>query len=273
MNNIKELIVNGKLVPFLGMGIFKDTVATDGTHMPFDSDSMSMALNDNRTMSVRLMYEYSRVAMSLEQRKGREFIVAKTNHIYSSKVYEPPLIYKTLKELQPPYVIDTNLDDSACKIYDGVNHFMIVGTSRVMGGPDRFIVYKYDVSTKTYNEIEKNELNNSIPILFKPLGSTVPNKNFIISDADFVDWLTEAMGGFAMPVFLKEYKDQKSYLFIGLDFSRDTLRMVANELTMGLDGGYIVEDKEILSKKEEQFISTHKLDKIALSVQEFIEGL
>ena len=32
--------------------------------------------------------------LSLEQRKGREFIIQMTNHIYSSKEYEIPDIYK-----------------------------------------------------------------------------------------------------------------------------------------------------------------------------------
>ncbi|MDD3774765.1 MAG: hypothetical protein PHV08_02270 [Sulfurovaceae bacterium] len=273
MDKIRESIINGTLVPFLGMGIFKDVISSDGSALPYDSDSMSLALNDNRPMSTRLMYEYTRVAMSLEQRKGRDFIIEKTNHIYSSKQYEIPLVYKYLKRVQPPYLIDTNLDDSACKVYEYIEHFMIVGTSRIMGGPDRFVVYKYNKDTKSYHEINKEEIHTSIPILFKPLGSNVPNKNFIISDADFVDWLTEAMAGFAMPSLLKEYKKGKSYLFMGVDFSKDTYRMVSNELTLELDGGFVIDDKEIWSKKEEQFIATHNLNKIPLKVQDFIKGL
>ncbi|MDD5406614.1 MAG: SIR2 family protein [Sulfurovaceae bacterium] len=273
MDKIKETLVNGTLIPFLGMGVFKGAIASDGSILPFDSDSMSLALNDNRPMSTRLMYEYTRVAMSLEQRKGREFIVEMTNHIYSSKQYELPPIYQYLKTVQPKYMIDTNLDDSACKIYEDVEHFMIVGISRIMGSQDRFIIYKYDVNTKNYNEIYKEDLNTSIPILFKPLGSTMPRKNFIISDADFVDWLTEAMAGFAMPPLLKRYKEGRSYLFLGVDFSKDTYRMVANELTLGLNDGYIVDDKNLLSKKEERFVATHNLSKVALGLEDFIKGL
>ncbi len=273
MDNIKELLANGSLVPFLGMGIFRGVIATDGTPMPFDSDSMSLALNENRPMSVRLMYEYTRVAMSLEQRKGREFIVQMTNHIYSSKQYELPSVYQYLKTVQPKYLIDTNLDDSACKVYEDIEHFMIMGVSRIMASLDRYVVYRYDPKMHNYQEVGKEDLDSSIPILFKPLGSTIPGKNFIISDADFVDWLTEAMAGFSMPPWLKKYKDGKSYLFMGIDFSKDTYRMVANELTIGLGGGYVIDAKEKWSKKEKQFISNHNLIKIPLSSQDFIKAL
>lgn len=54
MQNLKEDLQSGKLVPFLGMGVFKDTVASDGSTLPYDSDSMVLALNNGRAMSARL---------------------------------------------------------------------------------------------------------------------------------------------------------------------------------------------------------------------------
>ena len=273
MDNIKQALQDGTLVPFLGMGVFYNTKASDGSTLPYDSDSMILALNNGRAMSDRLMYEYSRAAMSLEQRKGREFIIQMTNHIYSSKEYELPEAYKILKKIQPKYLIDTNLDDSGCKVYEDVEHFMITGVSRIMADYDRFIVYKYSLSSKTYTKIDKSELNDTIPILFKPMGSTVPEMNFIISDADFVDWLTEAMGGYAIPPFLKTYKMDKSYLFLGVDFSRDTYRMVANEITLGLKGGLVVTTKEELTKKEFKFLSGHNLTQIKEDTDSFLKDL
>lgn len=272
MDNIKQKLQEGTLIPFLGMGIFKNTIAKDGTPLPFDSDSMILALNNGRAMSPRLMYEYSRAAMSLEQRKGREFIVQMTNHIYSSKEYELPLTYQWLKTIQPKYVIDTNVDDSLLKIYNDVDHILITGISRITADYDRFVIYQFDATSQTYAQISKDELTLDLPILLKPMGSTKPAMNFIISDADFVDWLTEAMGGYAIPPILKELRRGKDYLFMGVDFSRDTFRMVANELTLELHGGITLIDKEELTKKEEKFIHTHNLENINMSIDEFIKS-
>ncbi len=271
MDNIKEKLQSGELVPFLGMGVFYETKADDGSQLPYDSDSMILALNNGRAMSARLSYEYSRAAMSLEQRKGREFITQMTNHIYASKEYKIPFAYEVLKKIQPKYLIDTNMDDSGCKVYEDVEHFMITGVSRVMGGYDRFVIYKYDLSSKEYKQIEKEQLDDSLPILFKPMGCMIPNKDFIVSDADFVDWLTEAMGGYALPPFLKEYKKEKSYLFLGVDFSRDTFRMVANEITLGLKDGVVVDNKPELSKKEQKFIQAHNLELIQEDTNSFLK--
>jgi hypothetical protein len=270
MDDIYEKLNNGTLIPFLGMGVFEQTQTTDGFQIPYDSDSMILALNNGRAMSQRLMYEYSRAAMSLEQRKGRDFIVQMTNHIFSSKEYELPKTYQWLRTIQPKYIIDTNMDDSLQKIYEDIEHFLITGISRITAENDRFIIYKFDVSQQRYEEVSQEELHTNCPILFKPMGSTKPQMNFIISDADFVDWLTEAMGGFALPSVLKAFRQDKEYLFMGVDFSKDTFRMVANEITLGLSGGLTLMNKEALTKKEDKFLKTHNLVNIPQSISEFI---
>jgi hypothetical protein len=273
MNDIKQKIIDGELIPFLGMGIFKNTKATDGSVLPYDSDSMILAMNNGRAMSQRLMYEYTRAAMSLEQRRGRDFIVQMTNHIYSSKEYEIPYTYKFLEEIKPKYVVDTTLDDSLLRIYQDTKHFLITGISRITAENDRFIVYQYNIEDKQYVEVSKEELNTDIPILFKPMGCMTPDKNFIISDADFVDWLTEAMGGYALPQLLKEYRKDKSYMFLGIDFSHDTYRMVSNEITIDLKGGIVVDDKNEQSKKENKFLDKHKLELINKNCDDFLKEL
>ncbi|QFR48827.1 hypothetical protein FJR48_03460 [Sulfurimonas lithotrophica] len=273
MENIKEKLLSGELVPFIGMGVFENTKANDGSNLPYDSDSMILALNNGRAMSDRLMYEYSRAAMSLEQRKGRDFIVQMTNHIYASKKYDLPFTYEFLKDIKPKYMIDTNVDDSSCKVYEDVEHFMITGISRITADYDRFVVYKYDPDAKEYSVISKEELNDTLPILFKPMGCMQPDMNFIISDADFVDWLTEAMGGYALPPFLKEYKKDKSYMFLGVDFSRDTFRMVAHEITLGLKDGFVVTKKDELTKKENKFVDMHNLEVIKDNSDAFLKSM
>jgi len=273
MDNITEKLQDGTLVPFIGMGVFEHTKSSEGLQLPFDSNSMILALNNGRAMSDRLMYEYSRAAMSLEQRKGREFIVQMTNHIYASKEYDMPFTYQFFKDIKPKYMIDTNVDDSSCKIYEDIEHFMITGTSRISAEYDRFIIYKFNPSSKEYKQIEKEELNDSLPILFKPMGCMVPEMNFIISDADFVDWLTEAMGGYALPPFLKGYKKDKEYLFLGVDFSRDTFRMVAHEITLGLTAGILITKKDELTKKENKFVNTHNLKVINEDCDIYLKAL
>lgn len=267
IETIKKELRNQTTVPYFGLGIFEDTKTKEGEQMPFDSDSMILTLNNGRPMSQRLMFEYSRAAMHLEERRGVEYLTQLVNHVYT-KDYAPTALHKAIMNMMPRYIIDTNRDPKLQEILAFEPHCLILGKARITMEKDRFELYEYDVESKKYFQVEEEALDDAKKILFKPMGSTLPEPTFVISDADYVDWLTEAMGGFAMPPVIKSYRKAKKYLFLGTSFDRDTDRMVANELTMYLEGGYVITDKE-LSKKEKKFIEKHNLEVLDMSLEEF----
>ena len=269
IQTIKKELRNQTTVPYFGLGIFQGVTTKEGEEMPYDSDSMILKMNNGRPMSQRLMFEYSRAAMHLEQRRGVEYITQLMNHIYT-KSFEPTSLQKAIIDMSPRYIIDTNRDTKIQELLAFEPHCLIIGKSRIMADKNRYEVYEYDVENKKYFLVEDEVLDNAEKILFKPMGSPLPEPNFIISDADYVDWLTEAMGGFALPPILKTYRKTKKYLFMGTSFDRDTDRMVANELTLDLEGGYVITDKE-LGKKEKKFIEKHNLEVIDMSLQDFIK--
>ena len=82
INQIKKELRNQTTVPYFGLGIFAQTQTKSGEQMPYDSDSMILMLNGGREMSKRLMFEYSRAAMHLEERRGVTYLQQLINHLY-----------------------------------------------------------------------------------------------------------------------------------------------------------------------------------------------
>jgi hypothetical protein len=269
LQQIKAEIRNQTTVPYFGLGIFDGVKTKEGEQMPHDSDSMILMMNNGRPMSPRLMFEYSRAAMHLEQRRGVDYIQQMMNWIYT-KDFEPTPLHKAVLDMSPRYIVDTNRDSKLQELLSFESHYVVIGKSRILDNDYRFEIFEYDVENKKYFMVEEDALDDDKKILFKPMGSTLPEPSFIISDADYVDWLTEAMGGFAVPPTLKSYRKTKKYLFLGTFFDRDTDRMVANELTMDLEGGYVITDKE-LGKKEKKFIDKHNLQVIEMSLADFVK--
>jgi hypothetical protein len=267
---IKKELRNQTTIPYFGLGVFEGIMTKEGEAVPYDSDSLILAMNGGRAMAPRLMYEYSRAAMHLEQRRGVEYMTQLINHIYT-KPFEPTPMHKAIVDMSPRYIIDTNRDTKFQELLAYTPHCLIIGKSRIMGNDYRYEIYEYDVENQKYFLVDDEVLETTEKILFKPMGSPLPNPSFVISDADYVDWLTEAMGGYAVPKVLKTYRKTKKYLFLGTFFDRDTDRMVANELTLDLEGGYVITDKE-LGKKEKKFIEKHNLEVIPMSLPEFIKA-
>ncbi|MGD9716344.1 MAG: hypothetical protein AB7U26_04625 [Sulfuricurvum sp.] len=270
LETIKKEIRNQTTIPYFGLGVFEGATTKEGEALPYDSDSLILAMNGGRAMAPRLMYEYSRAAMHLEQRRGVDYMVQLINHIYT-KPFDPTPLHKAIADMSPRYIIDTNRDTKFQELLAYTPHCLIIGKSRIMGNDYRYEIYEYDVENQKYFQVDDEVLESAEKILFKPMGSPLPVPSFVISDADYVDWLTEAMGGYAVPKVLKTYRKAKKYLFLGTYFDRDTDRMVANELTIDLEGGYVVTDRE-LGKKEKKFIEKHNLEVIEMSLPEFIKA-
>ncbi|MCK9372073.1 MAG: SIR2 family protein [Sulfuricurvum sp.] len=270
IETIKKELRNQTTIPYFGLGVFEAIVTKDGEAVPYDSDSLILAMNNGRPMSARLMFEYSRAAMHLEQRRGVEYMTQLINHIYT-KPFDPTPLHKAIVDMLPRYIVDTNRDTKFQELLAYTPHCLVIGKSRIMGNDYRYEVYEYDIENQKYFQVEEEVLETAEKILFKPMGSPLPEPSFVISDADYVDWLTEAMGGFAIPKVLKTYRKAKKYLFLGTSFDRDTDRMVANELSLDLEGGYVITDKE-LGKKEKKFIDKHHLEVIPMPLSEFIKA-
>ncbi len=270
IDRIKAEIRNQSTVPYFGLGIFEGVMTKENEAMPHDSDSLILMMNGGRPMSQRLMFEYSRAAMHLEQRRGVDYIRQLINHIYT-KPFDPTPLHKAIVNMTPRYIVDTNRDTKLQELYAFAPHCVIVGKARLLGSVERYDIFEWDVENKKYFQVEEEALGEAKTIIFKPMGSPLPEPHFIISDADYVDWLTEAMGGFAVPPTLKSYRKAKKYLFLGTSFDRDTDRMVANELTLDLEGGYVITDAE-LTKKEKKFIDKHNLEVVPMSLGAFIEA-
>jgi SIR2-like domain len=225
-------LYENQVVPYLGPGaLFDATNKLTGAPMPADSNSLILAMNNGKPMAPKLMYEFPRAAMNQELKKGRNFLGQFLTKLYGETEYTRAAVHDWLAEWKPAYVIDINRDTQLQDSYADEEHTLIVGVARITASQFRFRIYHFDGST--YFEIPQEQVDPRLPILFKPMGTPKPEANYIASDADYVDYITELMGGFAIPDFLKEYRKGKQYLFIGVPLNRDSERMVMSDIVYG----------------------------------------
>jgi hypothetical protein len=223
-------LYDNTIVPYIGPGALFDSVnKVTGAPIPADSNSLILAMNNGQPMAPKLMYEFPRAAMNQELKRGRNFLSNFLNRTYGETEYTRAAVHNWLAEWKPAYVVDANRDTQLQDSYSDEEHTLIVGVSRITASKFRFRIYQYDGSD--YFEIQQEQVDKRFPILFKPLGTPRPEANYVASDADYVDYITELMGGFAIPDFLKEYRLDKQYLLIGLPLNRDSERMVMSDIT------------------------------------------
>jgi len=223
-------IRDGSIVPYLGAGVLADVRnAASGEPIPATSDELILAMNDGRPMAPKLMYEFPRAAMNVELKRGRSTVTRFLTRTYGETTWTRGAVHDWLAGIKPGYVIDINRDTQLQDSYAGTPHNLIVGVARIGGTPFRYKLYRWNGSE--YAETEA--LDMSLPVLFKPMGTPRPEAIYIASDADYVDYITELMGGFAIPPQIKEMRQDRQYLLMGLRLNRDTERMVMADIIFG----------------------------------------
>lgn len=234
---IKDIVAgikSGQIVPYLGPGALAGSVNKEtGAPIPADSDSLILAMNNGQPMAPRLMYEFPRAAMNLELKRGRPFISKFLTKTYGETTWSRAPVHDWLAGIKPQYVVDINRDTQLQDSYRDTPHTLIVGVSRTAGKDYRFNIYYYDGTQ--YTAVAQEDVDTALPVLFKPMGTPLPEPCYIASDADYVDYITELMGGFAIPSFLKTSRKGKQYLFMGLRMTRDTERMVLSDISYDAD--------------------------------------
>jgi hypothetical protein len=241
-----------------------------GEPIPADSDSLILAMNEGKPMAPRLMYEFPRAAMNVELKRGRSAVNRFLDTTYGQTQWSRAPLHQWLAKIKPPYVIDINRDTQLQQSYRSTPHTLIRGIARVGGSDYRFRIHHHDGEKYSEKEIDQSAVDPSLPILFKPMGSPLPDSTYIASDADYVDYITELMGGFAIPGFLKEYRRGKQYLFLGLRMTRDTERMVLSDITYaaGTPAGWALIAEP--NAKERRFCKKMNIEIIEADVSEFL---
>ncbi len=224
---------SGQVIPYLGPQVLDDVIHSGtGAPIPAADEPLILAMTEGRPISPKLMTEFPRAAMHFELKKGRRFLSSFLTRVYSSP-WTGGAVHEWLSSLRLPYIVDTNRDALLQHRYANRRHTLVTGVARIMASDYRFRIWEYD--GETYREVGPDSANPDLPILFKPLGTPHPEPTYIASDADFVDYITELMGGFAVPGFVKQHRQGKQYLIAGVRMKRDTQRMILSDIVVDAD--------------------------------------
>lgn len=260
---------SGAVVPYLGPGVLAGVRhAETGVPMPATSDELILAMNGGRPMAPKLMYEFPRAAMNVELKRGRAAVTRFLDATYSAP-WTRSAVHEWVKALQPAYVIDINRDTQLLDSYAGIPHTLVLGCARIGGTEFRFRLFVHDGAQ--YTAIAPEQAPAGLPVLFKPMGAPRPQSSYIASDADYVDYITELMGGFAVPAFVKQLRLDKRYLFLGMRFTRDSERMVMSDLAYGAAspaGWALIEQP---TDKERRFLAKAGIEIVEAAASELID--
>jgi hypothetical protein len=110
-------------------------------------------------------------------------------------------------------------------------------------------------------------------LLYQPLGSVAPAANFLVSDSDFVEVLTEIDIQTPIPLAIQQLRANRSFLFLGCRFSTQLERIFAQQIIKRSTGSHWAVLPEEPTRNELRFLARYGIERIATPLKEWVAAL
>lgn len=239
----------GEIVPYIGPGLA--ALSVPEPQAPMTPEALAAFLGTKAALPRRARGNAWAAAQHIESTRHRSTVTALMAEAFASPV-QPSELHHFLASLRLPLIVDTWYDGAmraALASHSGWGE--IQGITRAGIGEDRWHRF-YDAKGA---EADRSAAKSWATVLYKPHGGVDPAKNFLISDADYVEVLTEIDIQTPIPGIVQERRQGRSFLFMGCRFNDQMLRSYARQITKRSAGRhYVLIEPETLTKNEIRFI-------------------
>ena len=229
--------------------------------MPTTPETLALALNAKVAVPGRIRNNLWTAAQFIESRRHRKTLTALMAAVFAPEVTPTPL-HRRLAALPIPLVVDT--------WYDGAMRTALVESGRSDWGEIQGVARSLenrDIWTKAYDatgaEADPAAARSWTTVLYKPHGAITPARNFLVSDSDYVEVLTEIDIQTPIPEIVQQRRAGRAFLFLGVRFNDQMLRIFVRQVTKRSGGRHAaVLERRGLTRNEAKFCNEAGIDVI-----------
>jgi SIR2-like domain len=259
----------GTVIPYLGAGLAELAKPAE-PGVPMNPEALAAFFGAKVALPRRAKGNAWAAAQHIESNKHRSTVTALMAEAFGPPV-PPTALHHHLASLGLPMIVDTWYDGAMrAALASRRDWGEVQGITRAGIGEDRWYRF-YDAAGA---ETDRAQAGSWTTLLYKPHGSIAPAKNFLISDADYVEVLTEIDIQTPIPDAVKDRRTDRNFVFIGCRFNDQLLRTYARQITKRSAAlHYAIVDPATLSKNELRFLIGQGLLPIAVPLQRAVEVL
>lgn len=256
----------GELVPYLGPGIS----ALGNTGAPMTPEALAEFFGMKVSLPARARGNAWASAQHIESYKHRNTVTALMSEAFATRV-TPSTFHHFLATLGLPLIIDSWYTGEMRQALGGRDDWAEVqGITRAGIGEDRWFRF-YDAQGAEANAAGASAKPT---LLYTPHGGALPAQNFLISDADYVEVLTEIDIQTPIPGLVRDRRGGMGFLFVGCRFHDQLLRTYARQIIKrSSDTHYAIVDINSLTRNERRFLDEQNITPIDMPLADALEAM
>jgi len=258
----------GVVVPYLGPGVLD--LVPGGSPVPTAPEQIVQHLVARSSVPHKIRNNLTAAAQYIENFKHRKTLVGLMAEAFAAPV-APTVLHTYLASLvrKPLMIVDTWYDTAMASALASRN---LWGQVQGVSQSEHFgtWVHHYRDNGAPADPFEADTWE---VLLYKPLGAIAPEKNFLVSDTDFVEVLTEIDIQTPIPDIVQQLRSGRHFLFLGCRFRNQLERTFARQvMKRSSDRHWAVLPGE-LTRNEERFLEEQNITRIDMPLDAFVQRL
>ncbi len=274
----------GRVVPYLGPGVLR--LAGDACAVPDSAEQLVAQLTTKVKVPHKLRGNLTSAAQYIENFKHRVTLNKMMTEAFAPET-APTELHRALAALPLlPLVVHAWYDDLPQRALAARRNWGLVqGVSQTAHFGRWFNYFRADGSAvpepppalvtddTTIFARPPAEVAGWFTLLYQPLGSVKPAGNFLISDSDFVEVLTEIDIQTPIPLPVQELRTNRHFLFLGCRFAEQLERSFARQIMKRSSDRHWALLTEPPTRNEARFLEEQGITRIDASLSEFVAAL
>lgn len=267
-----QAIDAGRMVPYLGPGVL---ALAEGERLPASADQLVARLTARVSVPHKIRTNLTAAAQFIENFKHRKTVTAAMEEAFAPQVAPTPLHQWLAALPQLPLVVHAWYDDLPQQALAGrASWGMVQGVSQA----EHFGVWSHAFQADGARLAGPDAGSDVGPdawatLLYQPFGSVRPAANFLISDSDFVEVLTEIDIQTPIPDQVQTLRRSRSFLFLGCRFANQLERTFARQIIKRSSNFHWAVLPDEPTRNEAMFLREHGIRRIEAPLAAFAEAL
>lgn len=269
LESIAQTFAGGNAIPYIGPGVL--SLAEAGSQLPGSSYALAARLTAKSSVPYKIRTNLGAAAQFIENFKHRRTVSNAMTEAFDGDA-QPTALHTLMMNLPAlPLVVHAWYDDLPQKALRSRSGW---GMAQGVSQQEHFgnWVHYFDADGRHSVTSAGCETADWKTLLYQPLGSVWPAHNYLVSDSDFVEVLTEIDIQTPIPEPVQEIRQGKSFLFLGCRFSTQLERMFARQIMKRSSETHWAVLPEEPTRNEARFLERYHIERIPMTLSEFVSA-
>jgi SIR2-like domain len=259
---VKSALKAHTLVPYLGPGMLS---LIEEPGVPATPEALVALLVAKATVPHKIRNRLTQAAQFIENFKHRKTVVSLMSEAFATAP-EPSTFHQWLATCGAPLLIESWYDDTLSR---ALGQGLPAGQWGQVQGQSQS---EYFGQWVAYFDAQGVKLDAPDPawqtLLYRPIGGHAPAANYLVSDSDYVEVLTEIDIQTPIPEKVQQLRSGRHFLFLGCRFNDQLSRSFARQIMKRSSSQHWAVLLETPTRMEERFLQENNITRIDLPLSE-----